>query len=75
MLFISEAKYVIWNVRNLVHKEKKIVSVDEMYKYFISRVKMRIRADFVRMNEQMFRKIWVNGKNILVERKELVILF
>ena len=66
-LLVSEAKYVIWHCRNILYKENVNVDTKFLCDMFKDRLKIRIRADSVRLIKRQFQKLWLNNDLISLE--------
>jgi hypothetical protein len=75
LVCLSEYRYSIWFCRNLVRFDKKRLTQDDVYRFFLSRLRNRILVDFHRMPRFNFLVLWEGPSMCTVEDDEVVFHF
>ena len=75
MICLAEARWAIWHCRNLFKFQEKNVNADYIALVFTNNIKLRIKADFRRMEGSKFGKLWCQNKVFCkVENENLVVI-
>lgn len=59
LIYLSESRYTIWHFRNRVKYDNNVVTALSLIQHFVSRIKYRIYADFMRFSPEKFNVVWV----------------
>ena len=72
---LNEYKYAIWMCRNLCKFEKKEITSNFIIMFILNRIKLRVKADLIRMSRDTFTSYYTHLKclcNIMVDDNNLL---
>ena len=63
LYLLTECKFAIWMCRNLKKFESRRINSNYIILFILNRIKLRIQADFKRMNRETFSNYWLRPTN------------
>ena len=75
LFLISEFRYVVWTMRNKARFDNKKVTANNILHSFITRVKIRLFMDYIRLSVLEFEGQWGHRSFCSIENGKLKVNF
>ena len=66
----GELKLAVWLQRNRKKYDKARIAAKDIHRLFVYFVRVRVRADFLRLDEDSFRRLWCQGGSPMASTAE-----